>query len=70
MWIKVAAVVIGIAVIAILSFSIWASCDFKYQVCTTVCNVQHLDSDLKKAGCKASCTSKNLACVSKEFLEK
>ena len=70
MLIKVVVAAAGIAFIAYLTMSIWASCDLRRQTCTTVCEVRHMDSDLKKAGCKASCTSDNIACVSKEYLEK
>jgi len=70
MWIKIAVVIIGIAVIAYLTSSIWVSCDIKYQACTTVCDVQYMNSGLEKAGCKGSCTSKKIACISKKVIER
>lgn len=70
MLVKAAVAIVGIAVIAFLTSSIWASCDFKYQICTTVCDVRHMSSDLKKAGCKGSCTSRKIACISKDVIEK
>jgi len=70
MLVKFAVVIVGIAVIAFLTSSIWASCDFKYQVCTTLCDARHVTSDLKKAGCKGSCTSRKIACISKKAIEK
>jgi hypothetical protein len=70
MWIKFAAFLLGVAIIAVLTDSFWASCDTQYRICTAVCDVRHTDSDLKKAGCKARCTSDKVACVSREFLEK
>lgn len=67
---KAVVVIVGIAVIAFLTSSFWASCDIKYQICTTVCDIRHINSDLKKAGCKGSCTSKKIACISKKVIEK
>ncbi len=63
-------VILGIALIAFLTSSYWASCDIKYQVCTASCDVKYITSDLKTAGCKGSCTSKKIACISKEVIEK
>ena len=70
MLVKAAVTLVGIAVIAFLTSSIWASCDFKYQLCATLCEAKHMTSDLKKAGCKGSCTTKKIACISKEAIEK
>jgi len=64
----IAAVVV--VVVAFLTFSFWASCDIKYQVCSAQCDVRHLNSDLNKAGCKGACVSKKIACISKEAIEK
>lgn len=70
MLVKATVAFIGIAVIAFLTSSLWASCGIKYQVCTTLCDVRHMTSDLKKAGCKGGCTSKKISCISKEVIEK
>lgn len=70
MLIKIAVVIIGIAVIAYLTSSLWVSCDIKYQACTAVCDVQYINSDIGKAGCKGSCTSKKIACISEKVIEK
>ena len=72
MLVKAVVAIIVIAIVAAIAFltsSFWASCDIKYQACTTSCDVQYLTSDLKKAGCRGSCTSKKIACISKEVIE-
>jgi hypothetical protein len=70
MLLKIVAVLIGIAIIAYLTFSFWASCDIKYQMCSTLCDIKHINSDFNKAGCKGGCFSKKIACISSESIEK
>jgi hypothetical protein len=68
--IKVGVAILGIAVVAYLTLSFWASCDLRYDVCTAVCDVRHTDSDIEKMACKTGCTSERIGCVSKEYLDK
>lgn len=67
---KIIAFIIVIVVLAYMTSSIWVSCNISYQMCTTLCDVKHITSDFKKAGCKGSCTSKKIACISKEAIQK
>ncbi len=70
MLVKAIVAIIGIVVIAFLTSSFWASCDIKYQMCATLCDVKHITSDFKKAGCKGGCASKKISCISKKVIEK
>lgn len=70
MLLKITAVLIAIVVIAFLTFSIWASCDIKYQRCSTLCEIKHFNSDFDKAGCKGVCFSKKISCITSEAIEK
>ncbi len=69
MLVKTIIFIVSVAVIAYLTSSIWASCNIKYQMCATLCDVRHITSDFKKAGCKGGCTSKKISCISKEVIE-
>lgn len=70
MWTKIIAFIIVIAVLAFLTFSIWANCKIKYQLCSALCDVRYMTSDFKKAACKGGCTSKKIRCISKVAIEK
>lgn len=67
---KIIAFFIVVVVLAYFTSSIWASCNIKYKACTSYCDVRYMASSFKKAGCKGTCTSKKIGCISKEVIEK
>jgi hypothetical protein len=54
------ALVLLVAVVATVPW--WGSCDLNAQACSTWCNVKHLNSDMKAAGCRASCALDGARC--------
>jgi hypothetical protein len=57
------------AIIVFFTFPYWASCSAKYETCLVGCDIRHFGSDIKKAACKGSCTTRKISCLSKQIIE-
>lgn len=60
---KVLLILIVAGGIAVATLPMWGSCDLNAKACRTWCSVRHMNSDMKAAGCEASCTTKELSCL-------
>jgi hypothetical protein len=69
MLLRVLVVVVVVLVAAFFTFPYWASCNLKYDVCLSICDVRHFNADISKAACKGGCTSKKIACLAKETIQ-
>ena len=58
-----------VAIVAFFTFPYWASCDIKYETCLVGCDIKHFGSDIKKAACKGNCTTRKIACLSKQIIK-
>ncbi len=65
---KIVLIVVALG-IAVATVPLWGSCNLKYQFCTTVCTIQHFNSDAKKAGCKTRCAAEKAGCIAGEGAE-
>ncbi len=69
MLVKAFIVALVVAIVAFVSFPYWASCNLKYDVCLSICDVRHFNSGIEKAACKGGCTTKKIACLTKQVIE-
>jgi hypothetical protein len=58
--------VIALVVAAVVSVPLWGGCDVNAKVCSAWCNVRHVNSDVKAAGCRARCQTDKLACIARQ----
>lgn len=58
------------AVIALVTFPYWGSCDLKYRTCAFSCDVRHRNEGIKKAACRAECYTRKVACISRHAVRR
>ena len=56
----------AVVVAALATVPFWGGCDVNAKICSTLCDVQHYDSDIKAAGCRARCSTDQLSCLAKK----
>ncbi len=52
------------AVIAVVTFPYWGTCDMQYRACALSCDVRQRSDGIKKAACRAECYTRKIACIS------
>ena len=70
MLIKALIIAAVVAAIAFFTFPYWASCNMKYDACLTICDVRHFNADISKAACKGGCTTKKIACLTEQTIQR
>lgn len=59
---KVIIVLLLLVAVGVATVPLWGGCDLNARVCTTWCEIKHLNSDMKAAGCRARCAMEQARC--------
>lgn len=50
---------------AVLTAPLWGGCGFNYTLCSTWCEIRHMNSSFDAVACKGACSADRLSCLAK-----